>query len=118
PGRVDRIIYIPEIQDEDMAVRVLMHYMGTQWQETHRGLAPSLIGQTGAFLREAALYARMLTFDKQRTQVSVDLLRQSITTLTNQLTTGSDLVRHRRIGFSNRRVKEPHPDFSTNQRQE
>jgi len=49
PGRVDRIIHVPPIQDLEQAERMLMHYMGPQWRDEHRVILADLIGQTGAF---------------------------------------------------------------------
>lgn len=99
PGRVDRIIYIPPIQDEDQAVRMLMRYMGTQWQPDHSAIAANLIGQTGAFVREVALYARMLAANNLSTDVSLDVLRQSLKRLTNQLSTDIRVLPRKQIGF-------------------
>jgi hypothetical protein len=47
PGRVDRIIYIPEIQDEEQALRMLKHYMAMHWQEEHSTVAENLLGTQG-----------------------------------------------------------------------
>ncbi|MEP7289106.1 MAG: ATP-binding protein [Chloroflexota bacterium] len=99
PGRIDRIVHIPTIQDEDQAIRMLLRYMGSQWQEVHRTVATTLIGQTGAFVREVSLYARMLAAHNRETQVSVDVLQQSVKSLTTQLSTGTDLMPRRKIGF-------------------
>jgi hypothetical protein len=58
-----------------------------------------LVGQTGAFVREVALYARMLAAHNRETTVSLEVLEQSIASLSNQLATGDDLMPRRRIGF-------------------
>jgi energy-coupling factor transporter ATP-binding protein EcfA2 len=102
PGRVDRIIYIPPIQDEDQARRMLMRYMGAQFQPDHEGVVPSLIGQTGAFVREVALHARMLAAHNRQTLVSLDMLQKSVQSLSSQLSTGEDLRPRRRMGFNER----------------
>ncbi len=100
PGRVDRIIHIPLIQDSDQAEQMLMRYMGPQWQDDHRAVLSNLIGQTGAFVREVALYARMLAAHNRETTVSLDVLKQSVASLSNQLSTGVDLQPRRPMGFS------------------
>jgi len=100
PGRVDRIIHIPLIQDEDQASRMLQRYMGTQWQEAHKAIALQLIGQTGAFVREVALYARMLAAHNREAVVSVEILKQSVTSLSTQVTSGVDLAPRRAMGFA------------------
>jgi predicted AAA+ superfamily ATPase len=99
PGRIDRIIYIPEIQDEEQATRMLKCYMGAQWQAEHQTIAANLIGQTGAFVREVALYARMLALHRHEAEVPLTLLRQSLGSLTNQLSLGKDMQPRRPIGF-------------------
>jgi SpoVK/Ycf46/Vps4 family AAA+-type ATPase len=99
PGRMDRIIIIPTIQDAEQAARMLNRYMGPQWQDSHRTVVPHLVGQTGAFVREVALYARMLAAHNRETVVSLEVLEQSIASLSNQLSTGDDLMPRRKMGF-------------------
>jgi hypothetical protein len=57
------------------------------------------VGQTGAFVREVALYARMLAAHNRETIVSLDVLEQSVASLSNQLSTGDDLMPRRKMGF-------------------
>jgi ATP-dependent 26S proteasome regulatory subunit len=99
PGRMDRIIVIPTIQDVEQAIQMLSRYMGPQWQDSHRSVVPHLVGQTGAFVREVALYARMLAAHNRETTVSLEVLEQSVASLSNQLSTGDDLMPRRRLGF-------------------
>ncbi|MBN1680200.1 MAG: ATP-binding protein [Anaerolineae bacterium] len=99
PGRMDRIFVIPPIPDEDLARQMLQHYMGPQWHEEHIDMVPSLVGQTGAFVREIALHARMLAAHNQRRTVDLETLQQSVFSLTNQMNTGDDLLPRRQIGF-------------------
>src|SRR5438128_7532666 len=96
---MDRIIIIPTIQDDKQAAQMLARYMGPQWQEAHRSVIAHLVGQTGAFVREVALYARMLAAHNRETTVSLAVLEQSVASLSNQLSTGDDLMPRRRIGF-------------------
>ncbi|HLY26231.1 MAG TPA: ATP-binding protein [Aggregatilineales bacterium] len=116
PGRMDRIIIIPTIQDDDQAAEMLSRYMGPQWQEAHRAVVPHLVGQTGAFVREVALYARMLAAHNRETSVSLEILEQSVASLSNQLASGDDLLPRRRIGFGGpsaglrRNGHDPHDD--------
>jgi len=105
PGRVDRIIHIPTIQDSDQAGLMLKRYMGPQWQHDHQMVVNELIGQTGAFVREIALYARMLAAHNQETEVTLEVLKQSILSLTSQLATGYDLRPKREMGFGGALVK-------------
>jgi hypothetical protein len=99
PGRVDRIIYIPEIQEEEQALRMLKHYMAMHWHDEYSVVANKLIGQTGAFVREVAIYARMLALRCGKQAVSLELLEQSIIGLSNQLSTGRNLLPRKQVGF-------------------
>lgn len=113
PGRVDRIVYIPPIQDEDQARRMLMRYMDAQYRDEHDKVLTSLIGHTGAFVREVALYARMLAVHNRQNQVTLEVLQQSVANLSNQISTGLDLLPRRPLGFSLPEV--PGSPFSANQ---
>jgi len=101
PGRMDRILIIPTIQNAAQAAEMLSRYMGPQWQDAHRSVVPALVGQTGAFVREVALYARMLAAHERQTSVSLAQLEQSIESLSNQMSTGDDMLPRRKIGFGN-----------------
>jgi SpoVK/Ycf46/Vps4 family AAA+-type ATPase len=103
PGRMDRILVIPPIQDEDLAHQMLEHYMGPQWQSDHVEVVPYLVGQTGAFVREIALHARMLAAHNQQRIVDLATLKQSVASLTTQMNTGDDLMPRRSMGFGSRR---------------
>ncbi len=85
PGRIDRIIHIPPIADLDQALQMLKHYLGPTWDEYHGQAAPALIGQTGAFVREVAVYARLLALQQGQTEVSLEMLQQSICSLREQV---------------------------------
>lgn len=103
PGRVDRIIYVPTIQDEEQAGQMLKRYMGPQWNEEFEEVLSALVGQTGAFVREVALHARMIAAHDRQTEVSLQTLQDSIRSLSTQLSTGDDLRPRRRVGFGERR---------------
>jgi energy-coupling factor transporter ATP-binding protein EcfA2 len=99
PGRMDRILVIPPIQNEELARQMLAHYMGPQWKAEHGAAVQYMVGQTGAFVREVALHARMLAAHNQQRQVDLETLMQSVRSLSNQMNTGDNLMPHRRIGF-------------------
>jgi SpoVK/Ycf46/Vps4 family AAA+-type ATPase len=99
PGRMDRILVIPPIQDETLARQMLEHYMGPQWQPEHADVVPALVGQTGAFVREIALHARMLAAHNNQRTVDLPTLQQSVASLSDQMNTGEDLLPRRTIGF-------------------
>jgi predicted AAA+ superfamily ATPase len=92
PGRLDRILIVPPIEDEQLAERMLKHYMGSHWQASHQGILGRLVGQTGAFVREMSLHARMLAAHTYQPEVSFDLLEQSYETLRAQLAAADDLI--------------------------
>ncbi len=99
PGRIDRVIFIPPIQDKDQAERMLKRYMGAQYRDNHKVVIPQLINRTGAFVREVALYARMLSANSRQPEVSAETLQQSVKRLIHQINTGDDLLPRRPIGF-------------------
>lgn len=102
PGRLDRIFVIPTIRDNSHAEQMLRHYMADQWREEHLAVAAQLIDQPGAFVREAALHARMLAAHEHRTEVTLEYLQESIESLLRQISAGNDFLRDRRpIGLVN-----------------
>ncbi len=103
PGRLDRIFMIPTVADADLATAMLKRYMGPQWQDGHSVIAEQLVDQTGAFVREVALHARMLAAHNQQTQVSQEMLQQSVYDLTDQLETDATMLPRRDLGFAARR---------------
>lgn len=96
PGRLDRIFVIPTIQDDHHAEQMLRYYMADQWKDDHRLVIGQLINQPGAFVREAALHARMLAAHEHRTEVTLEYLQQSIDSLLRQMHAGSDFLHERR----------------------
>lgn len=108
PGRLDRIFVIPTIQDDQHAEQMLRHYMADQWSDEHLDVVPQLIDQPGAFVREAALHARMLAAHENRTEVTLEFLQQSIDSLLRQIRAGNDFLRDRRplgLNISNGKSK-------------
>jgi predicted AAA+ superfamily ATPase len=96
PGRLDRIFIVPTIQDRDQAERMLRYYMAEQWRDDHSSVVDRLIDQSGAFVREVALHARMLAAHARKTQVSMDMLEQSVDGLLRQLKAERDFLTQRR----------------------
>jgi energy-coupling factor transporter ATP-binding protein EcfA2 len=103
PGRMDRILVIPPIQDETLARQMLEHYMGPQWRPEHVDVVPDLVGQTGAFVREIALHARMLAAHNNQRTVDLPTLKESVASLSDQMNTGDDLLPRRTLGFGSSR---------------
>lgn len=109
PGRLDRVFVIPTIQDESQAERMLRHYMREQWQDDHAALAPRLVDQPGAFVREVALHARMLAAHEHRVIVSRELLEASVTSLMRQIRSENDFLTRRPMGLTDQRKKTRNP---------
>ncbi len=108
PGRLDRIFVIPTIQDEGHAEEMLRHYMADQWKEEHVEVISQLVGQPGAFVRESALHARMLAAHSHSTEVTLELLEQSIDSLLRQMRSSGDFMMQRRpIGLNTASKKAP-----------
>ncbi|NDJ59594.1 MAG: ATP-binding protein [Chloroflexi bacterium] len=96
PGRLDRIFIVPTIEDDEQATAMLRHYMGDQWKDEHVGVIEYLIDQPGAFVREVALHARMLAAHEHRTEVTHEMLEQSVQSLLRQIRAESDFLANRR----------------------
>lgn len=96
PGRLDRIFVIPTIHDEQIAEDMLRHYMAEQWIEDHAKATPKLLKQSGAFVREVALHARMLAAHQKRTDVTLDMLEASIDSLLRQMKIDGNFLKQRR----------------------
>lgn len=102
PGRLDRIFIIPTIQNEEQAGQMLRHYMADQWKDEHSTIAAHLVDQPGAFVREVALHARMLAAHEHRTEVTLEMLDQSVQTLLRQVRAQGDFLTQRRpLGLAN-----------------
>jgi hypothetical protein len=100
PGRLDRIFVIPTIEEEDLAERMLRHYMSDQWRDNHIEVTSKLVKQPGAFVREVALHARMLAAHERKTEVTVDMLHKSVDSLLRQMRMdGSFLTQRRPLGL-------------------
>lgn len=114
PGRLDRIFIIPPIEDEEHAEKMLRHYMGDQWKDEHMMIVPRLLDQPGAFVREVALHARMLAAHEHKTEVSADMLEQSVGSLLRQLRTEGDFLTQRRpLGLSATPRRKGNNNFGT-----
>jgi SpoVK/Ycf46/Vps4 family AAA+-type ATPase len=111
PGRVDRIFIIPTIQDVQHAETMLRHYMSDQFQETHLDVVEKLLDQPGAFVREVALHARMLAAHDHKTEVTREMLDESIISLQRQLRADADFLTQRRpiSMVGNKKQKQSNP---------
>jgi hypothetical protein len=95
PGRLDRIFIIPEVRSEVDAEKMLRQYLGSMWQDAHRALVPRLAGYPGAFIREVALYALMQTASSDLTDLPLDMLENSYSSLKEQISARDEFLKKR-----------------------
>lgn len=92
PGRLDRVFIIPEMESEDIAKKMLQQYLGDSWHDDHSELIPQLVGRPGAFIREVALYALTMTAYNELETLSLEMLRESYSTLVKQIEAKDDFL--------------------------
>ena len=95
PGRLDRIFIIPETRAAVDAEKMLRQYLGVLWQDDHKALIPALVGYSGAFIREVAVYALTQCAYDDLTELSYDLLEKSFNGLKTQLEARDDFLKQR-----------------------
>lgn len=105
PGRLDRIFVIPTIQQEDLAEKMLRHYMADQWQDDHATITGKMLNQPGAFVREVALHARMIAAHERRTEVTLPMLEKSVESLLKQMRLDGDFLTRRPLGLGSNGVR-------------
>ncbi|GCE11875.1 AAA family ATPase [Tengunoibacter tsumagoiensis] len=73
PGRVDVLIEIGPVEDVELAVRFLQHFLGSTYQEEeHASVAPLLVGQPGSHFREVCIAGAMRALDQDRDEIQRD----------------------------------------------
>ncbi|MGJ3240165.1 MAG: AAA family ATPase [Anaerolineae bacterium] len=92
PGRLDRVFIIPEMENEDIARKMLQQYLGEMWQDDHNEIISELIGRPGAFVREVALYALTMAAYNDEELLTLDMLRESLGTLVKQIEAKDDFL--------------------------
>lgn len=105
PGRLDRVFIVPELDDSDVAEKMLREYLGDDWQEDHLEIVPKLVGRPGAFIREVALHALTMAAYQDETGLPLTLLRESLDTLLNQIEAKDNFLtahKQRPIGLTTR----------------
>lgn len=95
PGRLDRVYIIPETRTLEDASEILRKYLGTMWQDDHRGVAEKLIGYPGAFIREVAIHALTQVAFAGMAGVPLDTLSHSFTRLKEQIDARDDFLSKR-----------------------
>jgi AAA+ superfamily predicted ATPase len=86
PGRIDAMIEIGMVEDTELAIRFLKHFLGSAFrEEEHAPIASQLLKQPGGHFREVCIAATMRALEKGRTEVSSeDLLWAHETILTGR----------------------------------
>ncbi|GAB5492223.1 MAG: hypothetical protein Phog2KO_24380 [Phototrophicaceae bacterium] len=108
PGRLDRVFIIPEMESEEIAIKMLKQYLGDSWQAEHEGIIPELVGRPGAFIREVALYALTMAAYNGQDTLTLEMLQESLATLIKQIEAKDDfLTAHKKqeMGLGARKAK-------------
>ncbi len=86
PGRIDAIIELGLVEETELAIRFLKHFLGSAYrEEEHAPVASQLLRQSGSHFREVCIAATMRALEQDRTEVSgEDLLWAHETILTGQ----------------------------------
>ncbi len=86
PGRIDAIIELGLVEDTELAIRFLKHFMSSAYrEEEHAQVASQLLKQPGSHFREVSIAATMRALEQGRTEVSgEDLLWAHETILTGR----------------------------------
>jgi ATP-dependent 26S proteasome regulatory subunit len=75
PGRIDILIEIGLVEDEELALRFLKHFLGASYREQeHASVAPLLIKQPGSHFREVCIAGAMHALEMDR----ADVLREDL----------------------------------------
>ena len=70
PGRIDMLIEIGLVEDNELALRFLKHFLGTAYrEEEHAPVAPLLLRQPGSHFREVCITGAMHSLEMGRTNV-------------------------------------------------
>jgi len=92
PGRLDRIFIIPEIRRAEEAEKMLRRYLRDLWQDDHQEVVKQLVGYSGAFVREVAVYALTQVAYSDLPNLPLDLLQKSLDSLKSQIDTRDDFL--------------------------
>lgn len=110
PGRIDALIEIGLVEDTDLAIRFLKHFLGSAYNEKeHAPVASQLLKQPGSHFREVCLAAAMRALERGSTEVtSEDLLWAQDTILTGRAIAAeperfTPIPAHKRGGYFGRK---------------
>jgi energy-coupling factor transporter ATP-binding protein EcfA2 len=70
-GRIDAIIELGPVEEVELAIRFLKHFLGSAYREDeHAPLASQLLKQPGSHLREVSISASLRAIEQNRTEVT------------------------------------------------
>ncbi|GAB1421063.1 hypothetical protein MASR2M15_12000 [Anaerolineales bacterium] len=92
PGRLDRIFIVPEVQDKLVATDMLKRYLSDSWDDAFEEIIPTLIGKSGAFIREISLFALTSAAYKGDEKLTLSMLQDSISLLNRQIDAKDDFL--------------------------
>lgn len=69
PGRVDMLIEVGVVEDAEIAIRFLKHFLAAAYREEHGELVPMLLGQPGSHFREVCIAGAMRALEMDRSDV-------------------------------------------------
>lgn len=110
PGRIDALIEIGLVEDTELAMQFLKHFLGSAYsEEEHAPVASQLLKQPGSHFREVCIAAAMRALERGSTEVtSEDLLWAHETILTGRAIAAEPerftlLPAHKRGGYFGRK---------------
>ncbi len=110
PGRIDALIEIGLVEDTELAIQFLKHFLGSAYnEEEHAPVASQLLKQPGSHFREVCIAAAMRALEKGSTEVtSEDLLWAHETILTGRAIAAeperfTPIPAHKRGGYFGRK---------------
>ncbi len=109
-GRIDALIEIGLVEDTDLAIRFLKHFLGSAYrEEEHAAIASQLLKQPGSHFREVCIAATMRALEKGRSEVTGEDLQWAHETILTGQAIAAEVERftppptHKRGGYFGRK---------------
>ena len=89
PGRIDVLIEIGLVENVELAIRFLKHFLGAAYrEEEHASVAPQLLKQPGSHFREVCISGLLHALEKGRS----DVLKEDLLWAHEMIITGRDIA--------------------------
>ena len=89
PGRIDVLIEFGQVENVELAVRFLKHFLGDAFnEEEHASIASQLLKQPGSHFREVCISGLMHALEKGRS----DVLKDDLLWAHEMIITGRDIA--------------------------